>query len=195
MQYTTIDLINILDQELQETWKGKRVLLSSANRLNNPVVAKAIDMTKVGKVFAYQDFRNQIHEYQKKYQVSGVVWRKSTFNQKSIECPEIHNQLIAIHGDKEKLIEAKKSVLTYWQEVTKDMTYWLASDRRFPISKEYVDRLIVQAEWAEIDAALTEIYLGLCWGNPKEYLYKWAFPQSGCYRIIAANDRPSSIKI
>ena len=195
MQYTTIELIDILDQELRATWKGERVLLSSDNRFNNPVVAKAIDMRKVGKVFAYQDFRNQIHEYQKENQVSGVVWRKSTFNDETIQCPEIHNQLIAIEGDKETLMAAKKSALTYWWQVTQNMTYWLASDRRFPITRDYLDKLVVQAEWIEIDAALTEIYLGLCWGNPKEHLYKWAFPQSGCYRIIAANDRPSSIKI
>jgi hypothetical protein len=52
-----------------------------------------------------------------------------------------------------------------------------------------------EAEWAELDAAQTELYLGLCWGNPQEYQYQWAKPDSGCHRIIAAKDEPSAIKV
>ncbi len=63
------------------------------------------------------------------------------------------------------------------------------------IDRQYVNKLIRQAEWAEIDAALNEIYLGLCWGDPLEYRYQWAKPKSGCDRIIAADTEPSSIKI
>jgi len=43
--------------------------------------------------------------------------------------------------------------------------------------------------------ARTELYLGLCWGNPLEHQYQWAQPFSGCHRIIAAVDEPSSIKV
>lgn len=63
------------------------------------------------------------------------------------------------------------------------------------ISSEYVDKLIRQAEWVEVDAARTEIYLGLCWGDPLEYRYQWAKPKSGCDRVIASPTIPSSIKI
>lgn len=52
MTYTTDELIKILDQELKENWKGKRVVLSSAQRINDPVVAKALNMDQVNKVFA-----------------------------------------------------------------------------------------------------------------------------------------------
>jgi hypothetical protein len=203
MTYTTEQLIEILDRELRENWHGKRILLSSAERINDPVVAKALNLERVSKVFAYQDFRRQVHQYQQQYQVSGIVWRTSTFKDKTIRYPEVHNQLIPVRGDKEILIEAKESVVAFWQEVTEGMNFWLVSppgsqsskDRHQKIGREYMERLVQQAEWAEIDAARTEIYLGLCWGDPLEYRYQWAKPKSGCDRIIAALNEPSSIKI
>ncbi|MGK7938476.1 MAG: hypothetical protein AB4206_22160 [Xenococcaceae cyanobacterium] len=227
MTYTTQQLIEILDRELKANWKGKRIVLSSAERINDPVVAKLLNMNQVSKVFAYQDFRHQIHQYQKEHQVSGIIWRNCTFREQTFSYPEIYNQLIPIDEDKEILVQAKESVIAFWQKVTEGMNFWLASapgrnsnlysaklsqdektegqeDRlshsRNPnhhqkIDREYVNKLIRQAEWAEIDAALNEIYLGLCWGDPLEYRYQWAKPKSGCDRIIAAYTEPSSIKI
>ena len=195
MTYTTQELIQILDQELQATWQGRRIVLSSAERINNPVIAKALDLQKISKVFAYQDFRRQIHEYQHQHQVSGLVWRESTFKEQRLRFPELHNQLVAVSGDKETLIAAKESVWEFWQEVTEGMSFWLAGDRHRQITADYTEYLARQAEWAEIDAARTELYLGLCWGNPQECQYRWAKPKSGCNRIIAATDQPSSIKV
>lgn len=195
MTYTTQQLIQILDQELRANWKGERILLSSANRIDNPVVAKALDLQKLSKVFAYQDFRCQIHQYQRQHRVSGIIWRVSTFKGSSVRFPELHNQLIAVPGDKAVLIAAKKSVLAFWWEVTDQMRFWLAENHRRKITVEEIEALAQQAEWAEIDAARTELYLGLCWGNPQEYQYQWAKPESGCHRIIAATNEPSSIKV
>lgn len=195
MNYTTQQLIQILEQEMRATWKGERILLSSADRINNPVIAKAIDLQKVGKVFAYQDFRREIHEYQQQYQVSGLIWRQCTFKGKSIRYPELHNQLVAVPGDKEMLMAAKETVLNFWREMTGEMSFWLAASRYRSISSESVAEFMQEAEWAEIDAAQTELYLGLCWGNPQEYQYLWAKPNSGCHRIIAAMTEPSSIKV
>ncbi|MGF1540957.1 MAG: hypothetical protein ACFCU5_10985 [Pleurocapsa sp.] len=204
MTYTTKELIEILDRELQANWKGKRVLLSPAKRINDPVVAKALNMDKVSKVFAYQDFRRQIHEYQQKHQVSGIIWRTCTFNERQIYYPEIDNQLIAVSGDKEILLQSKQSILNFWDEVTQNMNYWLvhapgansfSNDRYQKIPLGYIRKLAQQTEWAEIDAARTEVYLGLCWGDPQEYRYQWAKPKSGCDRIVAAYGEPSAIKI
>jgi hypothetical protein len=195
MAYTTQQLIEILEQELRATWKGERILLSSAERIDNPVVAKALDLQKVGKVFAYQDFRRQIHDYQQQHQVSGIIWRECSFQGRSLRFPELHNQLIPVAGDKEILMAAKESVVSFWWERTQDMNFWLAAHRRRPILSDSVEEFIEQVEWAEIDAAQTELYLGLCWGNPQEYQYQWAKPESGCHRIIAAIDEPSSIKV
>ena len=194
MTYTTVELIQILDRELQAHWKGERILLSSANKIDNPVIAKAINLDKVGKVFAYQDFRRQIHQYQKEHQVSGIVWRVARFRDLSIPFPEIHNQLIPIEGDKQILIDAKESILSFWWQVTQDLKLWLLGDRHQEITADYGRKLAKQTEWAEIETALTEVYLGLCWGNPQEYQYKWAKPASGCYRLLATNTQPGLIK-
>ncbi|MEN9872063.1 MAG: hypothetical protein RLZZ171_3055 [Cyanobacteriota bacterium] len=202
MTYTTDELIKILDCELKENWKGRRVVLSSAQRINDPVVAKALNMDQVNKVFAYRDFRSQIHEYQHQHQVSGIIWRSCSFAQQSITYPEIHNQLIPVEGDKEILIAARTKILNFWERVTSQMNFWLVNHQKNQygnhhrkISSDYLRKLIGQTEWAEIDAARTEIYLGLCWGDPKESQYQWAKPKSGCDRIIATVSEPSAIKI
>jgi hypothetical protein len=195
MPYTTEELIKILDRELEANWKGERVLLSCADRIDIPIVSKALDMDKVSKVFAYRDFRQQVHEYQQKYQVSGIIWRSVSFEGKSIRFPEIHNQLLAIAEDKDTLIRNKKSVLTFWRDVTAKMSMWLAGSPPQKTTLEYVEKLANDSEWLEVDAALTEVHLGTCWGNPQDYRYQWAKPKSGCHRIIASYTEPSKIKI
>ena len=202
MTYTTNELIEILDRELKENLKGKRVVLSSAQRINDPVVAKALNMDRVNQVFAYRDFRTKIHEYQQENQVSGIIWRTCTFASKSVTYPEIHSQLVPIPTDKEVLISARPNILDFWHQVTTKMKFWLVNNtiknngsHHQLISLSYLQKLIQQTEWAEIDAARTEVYLGLCWGRPQDHQYQWAKPQSGCDRIIATISEPSAIKI
>ncbi|MEM8828495.1 MAG: hypothetical protein AAGE96_03955 [Cyanobacteria bacterium P01_G01_bin.19] len=202
MTYTTDELIEILDCELKENWKGKRVVLSSARRINDPVMAKALNMDRVNKVFAYRDFRSQIHEYQQNHGVSGIVWRTCKFDRQSITYPEVHNQLVPIPGDKEILVNAKPEILDFWHRITQKMKFWLVNsnivgrkNHHESIGFEYLQKLIAQTEWAEIDAARTEVYLGLCWGVPQDHQYQWARPKSGCDRIIATVSEPSAIKI
>ena len=132
MIYTTEELIEILDCELKENWKGKRVVLSSAQRINDPVVAKALNMDRVNKVFAYRDFRSQIHQYQQQNRVSGIVWRDCTFDGQTITYPEIHNQLVPVEGDKEILVAAKAKILEFWSAVTVQMKFWLVKPEKRP---------------------------------------------------------------
>lgn len=202
MTYSTNELIQILDRELKENWKGKRVVLSSAKRINDPVVAKALNMDKVNKVFAYRDFRSQIHQYQQNHQVSGIIWRKCTFAGETITYPEIHSQLVPIEGDKTILVGARQEILDFWYRVTHNLKFWLVNgnlgnnqNHHQLITSEYLQKLIQQTEWVEIDAARTEVYLGLCWGIPQDHQYQWAKPKSGCDRIIATVSEPSAIKI
>ena len=191
MTYTTEQLIGILDDELKASWKGERIVLSSPQRLNNPVLAKALGTKQLSKVFAYRDFRAQIHHYQQQHEVSGLIWREFSFAGVSIRFPEVHPHLIPICGDKEILITAKASVLSFWREVTKDLQYWLVGDNLQLISAPLVGKLSYQAEWAELEATRSELYLGLCWGNPHEHRCSWAQPHSGCEKIIAAPSEPS----
>lgn len=195
MSYTTHDLIDILEKELQATCQGQRVLLSSADRLGHPVIAKALDLTKVGKVFAYQDFRSQVHDYQRQYRVSGIVWRDCFFNGDRLSLPELHRSLIAIPGDKEILLSAKKSILNFWRKHTRTMKFWLNGHPHQPLTAAHVQPYIQETEWADLESTQTELILALGWGNPQEYQYQWAYPDSGCYRIIASFQDPSAIKL
>ena len=195
MSYTTEQLLEILDQELRATWKGERLLLSSNQRLDNPVIAKAIGTEKLSKVFAIQDFRAQIHQYQQEHGVSGLVWHTCRFQGRSIRFPELHPQLAAIPQDKEALVAAKDAVLSFWREAMTGMRLLLAGTPPQPTTLEHVETLIGQAEWAEVDATRTELYLSLCWGDPRECRNDWARPNSGCERIIAAPSQPSGIKV
>ncbi len=195
MTYTTKQLVHFLEQELRATWQGKRISLTAEEKIDNPVIAKAIDVEKVGRVFSYRDFRSQIHQYQLEHQVSGIVWREVKFKDKSFLFPELYNQLVEVEGDKQYLLNAKESVLDFWREITEDMKFYLTEDRVNPITNEHLESLYREAQWAEIDIGIDEIYLGLCWGNPKDYIHKWAKPDSGYYRIIATKTQPSSINI
>jgi hypothetical protein len=195
MTYSTEELIRFIELELRATWKGERIIFSGPDKLDNPVVAKAIDVEKANKVFVFRDFRQQIHKYQQENQVSGIVWRKVSFNNKTLRFPEVHNQLIPIEGDKEILSQAKESVLDFWSDITQNMKYYLAGDRLNPVLPTSLVQFYREAEWAEIDTGIDEVYLGLCWGHPQEYIYQWARPKSGYHRIIAAFNEPSSINI
>lgn len=195
MTYTTDELITFLELELRATWGGMRLIFNAEEKLDNPAVAKAIDMKKTSRVFVFRDFRQQIHEYQQKHQVSGIVWRNIIFKDKYFRFPEIYNQLIPVEGDKEILIQAKSSVIDFWLDVTQDMKFYLSNDNNSLVNKESLQQLYKEGEWAELDAGKEEIYLGLCWGNPQEYIYQWAKPESGCHRIIATYNEPSGINI
>ena len=195
MAYTTDELLKFLELELRATWGGQRLIFNTSEKLNNPVVAKAIDLNKTSKVFVFRDFRQQIHQYQRENQVSGIVWRSVSFDDRSLKFPEVHNQLIPVEGDKEILMNAKLSVIDFWREVTQGMGYYLAGDRTSAITDILLEQLYQEAEWAELDAGREEVYLGLCWGDPLEYIYRWAKPESGYHRIIASHNQPSSISI
>lgn len=195
MPYTTDQLIQILEQELHAHWRGERVLLSATQRLDNPVIARALQPERLSMVFGYQEFRAQIHEYQRQHGVSGLVWRSCRFGAHWVTVPEVHPHLVPVAGDKEMLIAHKPAILTFWQQCTQALSLWIAGSPPEPLMAPAAAGRIDQAEWLEVDATATELYLGLCWGDPRECHYTWAAPASGCERLVAAPGRPSALKI
>ena len=195
MSYTTEQLLDFLDQELRATWKGERLVLSSAERLDNPVISKAIGTDKLSKVYAIQDFRAQLHDYQRQHGVSGLLWHTCQFQGRSLRVPELHPQLIAIPADKLTLVAAKPALIQFWREAIGDLNLWLAGHVPRLTTLDHVNTLIAASEWAELAATRSELYLTLCWGDPKDCHYDWARPDSGCDRIIATSGEPSRIKL
>ncbi|MFQ4136071.1 hypothetical protein PGN35_007095 [Nodosilinea sp. PGN35] len=195
MSYTTEQLLEFLDRELRATWKGERVVLSSADRIDNPVLSKAIGTDKLSKVFAIQDFRAQIHDYQHQHGVSGLVWHTCRFRERSIRVPELHPQLIAIPADKAALAAARPAILEFWRASVTGLRLWLAGHDPQPTTLAAVEDRMAASEWAELSATREELYLSLCWGDPKDCHCDWAKPESGCDRIIATAGEPSGIKV
>ena len=195
MTYTTEQLLDFLDQELRATWQGERVVLSSAERIDNPVLSKAIGADKLSKVFAIQDFRAQIHHYQQQHGVSGLVWHTCQFRGRSLRVPELHPQLIAIPADKAALAAARPAMLDFWRQSIDGLRLWRAGSDPQPVDRDTVEAALAASEWVELSATRSELYLGICWGDPKDCHCDWAKPESGCDRIIATAGEPSGIKV
>jgi hypothetical protein len=195
MPYTTRELIQILEQELQANWQGQRWLPSVRERVGHAVIALAIPPERLSMVFAFEDFRAQVHEYQRSQGVSGIIWRTCRFRGGEVAVPEVHGQLCAIEGDKERLMAAKAAVLDFWWHHTQGLNFWWVHPDTRPVTPAELTHALTQAEWLELDATRTELYLGLCWGDPQEYRYQWARPASGCDRVVAAQSLPQAIKV
>jgi hypothetical protein len=191
--YTTEELIQILRSERQACLKGERLKLE-VTVSGNPLIDQFIKSDGLQKFTAYEDFKAAIHDYQKKYDVSGIIWRQVTIKSKTFEYPEVDTQLIALTSDLEIIKNAKNSVLNFWYEVTDGMDLYLS----FNNSKQYqniikadVERIALRTEWASLcvfeNRNFLEIILQLGWGKPEEASYKRGRPHSGSEYIHAVN--------
>jgi hypothetical protein len=195
MPYSTQDLLAILAQEMQATCQGQRILLTAGDRLNHAGVAKALNPQRLGGVFAYQDFRAEVHHYQLQHQISGLVWRTCQFRGGQIHRPELHPQLIALEQDKTVLMAFKDSLIEFWQQQTPGMNYWLLGSVPRLVSRASLILWRQETEWAELEASQSELFLSLCWGHPQQAAYEWAKPHSGRHLLVAAWGEPSGMRV
>jgi hypothetical protein len=191
--YTTEELIQILRSERQACLKGERLKLE-VTISGNPLIDQFIKSDGLQKFTAYEDFKAAIHEYQKQYQVSGIIWRKVTIKSQTLQYPEVDTQLIALPCDLEILKNAKKSLLLFWDEVTDGMDLYLSfnnSKQYQKILKADVERIAQRTEWTSLcvfeNSKFLEIILQLGWGKPEEASYKRGRPHSGSEYIHAVN--------
>ncbi|MBW4477872.1 MAG: hypothetical protein KME54_13625 [Tolypothrix brevis GSE-NOS-MK-07-07A] len=191
--YTTEELIQILRSERQACLKGERLKLE-VTVSGNPLIDQFIKSDGLQKFTAYEDFKAAIHDYQKEYQVSGIIWRKVTIKSKTLRYPEVDTQLIALPCDLEVLKNTKNSLLNFWDEVTDKMDLYLSfnnSKQYQQIIKTDVERIAQRTEWASLcvfeNSNFLEIILQLGWGKPEEASYKRGRPHSGSEYIHAVN--------
>lgn len=191
--YTTQELIQILAAERQACLKGERLKLE-VNVSGNPVIDQFIRTEGLQKFTAYQDFKNAIHEYQREYQVSGIVWQEVAIKGKILRYPEVDTQLIALSSDLEILQAARNSILQFWYEVSAGMDLYLSFNNNKQhqlISLSDVERIVQRTEWATLwkweNPNFLEIVLQLGWGKPEEASYKRGRPNSGSEFIHAVN--------
>jgi hypothetical protein len=191
--YTTEELIQILRSERQACLKGERLKLELTVS-GNPLIDQFIKSDGLQKFTAYEDFKAAIHDYQKEYQVSGIVWRKVTIKSKTLLYPEVDTQLIALPCDLEILKNAKNSLFNFWNEATDGMDLYLSfnNNKQYQeIIKSDVERIAQRTEWASLcvfkNSNFLEIILQLGWGKPEEASYKRGRPHSGSEYIHAVN--------
>lgn len=192
--YTTQELIEILRAERQACLRGQRLNLTAAAAHFSPVVDPWINTEGVEKFTAYRDFRATVHRYQLKHQVSGLVWRRLTFYNRTLYYPEAEDQLLILPADFETLRQAQASVVHFWFQVTADMDFYrsLNQFRQYePMVLSEVDRLVERTEWASLSKYEAgdhrELVLLLGWGNPQAALDRQHWPASGCEAIHAVS--------
>lgn len=118
----------------------------------------------------YWDIKEQVHEYQKEHNVSGIFWKEWTYQGKTINCPTLHDQLIAIPGDKNILSDNSESVWKWWICVTRSLELWQSLNNADTLTN--MSEIIAvknRAEWIEtfIVSGLSrwEIYISFNWGE------------------------------
>ena len=191
--YTTEELIQILAAERLACLKGERLKLE-VTVSGNPIIDQFIRTDGLQKFTAYQDFKNALHDYQRDYQISGIVWKEISVKGKILRYPEVDTQLIALSSDLEILQAAKNHILEFWYAVSAGMDLYLS----FNINKQHqlifmsdVERIVQRTEWATLwkseSSNFLEIVLQLGWGKPEEASYKRGRPNSGSEFIHAVN--------
>ena len=176
MSYTTLELISILDTAIKRSVE----IQCACSPLREPG-AEHPDWETIFKFNAknsqtalesYWQLREQIHTYQLEHQVSGLVCDEWTYQGKTIEAFSVHDQLIAIPGDKQVLIQQTPGLIKWWVEVTQGMNLWHqpTSDSKddYCVNYEEIAPLAPLAQWATVsvcDAMIFEINMWLCWGE------------------------------
>lgn len=191
--YNTEELIKILADERRACMNGDRLNLA-ASVSGNPIIDLFLKPDGIQKFSAYRDFKASVHRYQRDHQVSGVVWRQLTIDDKTLRYPAIDEELVALNSDLEILKKAKGSILDFWWQVTLGMDLYLSintgKDYR-PITPNDVGAIAYTTEWANLsqhgNSTFLEIILQLGWGKPEEASYKRGWPTSGSEFIHAVN--------
>jgi hypothetical protein len=191
--YSTQELIQILATERQACLKGDRLKLE-VTVSGIPVIDQLIRTEGLQKFAAYQEFKTTIHEYQREYQISGIVWKDLTIKGQTLHYPEVDPELIALVNDLEILKAAKSSILEFWYVLTDNMDLYLSvSNNKLyqQVLKIDVERIVQRTEWVNLskleNTNLLEIILQLGWGKPEEASYKRGRPTSGSEFVHAVN--------
>ncbi len=183
--YTTQELVKILEAEHLACIKGQRLDLN-ATVSGNPLVDRIINPEGVQRFSAYQGFRRTVHDYQQRAQISGLVWQTASLHQKQLTFPRLHDHLIALPQDIQKLQDYLQTVYQFWCDITAHMELHLehAQGRHYqPIDPVEVQFLMREKQWATLKKHerdnFLEIVLQVGWGDPVLAKDRRGLPISG----------------
>jgi hypothetical protein len=190
--YSTQDLIKILAAEREACLRGDRLNLRASPFIGNAAVDRWLDPSAMQKFAAFQDFREQVHGYQRDQNVSGLVWCDVTVGDRRLRFPRVHDHLIALESDLTVLERSKEEVLQFWLEATAgmDLFFGLQGGKQYErLDREAVWAIERRAEWADIWMSegdkFLQVVLLLGWGLPQEAMYRRGSSRSGCEYLYA----------
>ena len=183
--YTTEELIKILEQERAACMKGQRLSLATPI-FGDPAIDVLLQSDGFQKFRAFQDFKDAIHEYQRRHQVSGLVWREIEWQGNSLRYPTIHEHLTSISSDLLPLWTAKAGVMEFWQAATQGLDLYLSVNHgkaHRPIASQEWQDIMERSQWLNLwkweRGDFLEWVLQLGWGKPEEAVYSRGLPDSG----------------
>lgn len=193
--YTTQELVRILEGERAACMGGQRLALE-ASVSGNPAIDRIVNSNGLQRFQAYQQFRDTIHQYQRDYRVSGLVWREVSVHDRRLRFPTVHDQLLALPSDLVILRDRLPVVVRFWQQAVCEMELYLATNagRQFvTIAMPDVERLVARSSWAQLHkherqherSSFLEILLQVGWGNPTHARDRHGWPDSGRDEIHA----------
>lgn len=128
MTYTTSELISILDTAIKRSVEIQcacsPLRLPGEDHADWETIFEFNAKNSQTALESYWQQREQIHAYQLEHQVSGLVSDEWTYQGKTIQAFSVHDQLIAIPGDKQVLIQQTPQLIKWWVEVTQGMNLW-----------------------------------------------------------------------
>lgn len=112
MSYTTEQLISYLEEYESKCMDYQKQLIQQRDKQlgkhqrRNEEVFDYFGKQTVKTTESYWEVREQVQQYQRDYNVSGVAWEEVFYRGMSIRVPRVHDQLICMPGDKNVLIAA-----------------------------------------------------------------------------------------
>ncbi|AFY86695.1 hypothetical protein [Chroococcidiopsis thermalis] len=149
---TAEDLAELLDKacarSVKQRSRGKK------SGIDGNFIQRLLDDPYLGE---YQRVRAGIQAFQAFFKISGIVPRKVCFRNKELIYPDVNSQLITLDGDKEILMEAKESVVSWFLEVTQGMELWKGEESDTETTTEEILNLASAAEWAYVFVSEHEV--------------------------------------
>lgn len=198
MIYTTEQLIEFLKTEFMAHAKGERefVLPDGAEQkivASGDPMAAILGARNMASVDSYHSYRDQVHAYQRKHQVSGLAVETRVMPDGAmVRYPTQHNQLILVDGDMDVLRGAKERVVNEFIKHVEAGHYYLmhriearnGAEWHMETTLDFIASFARDMDWATLanydDPGELSLHLG--YGSPidGDYVYSrdaenWAF--------------------
>jgi hypothetical protein len=206
---TTEELKALLDAQRKAVMNGAKVMLGDGNPGLRAIVKQTLDkeassdplyrlfgLEGLETIWAYQDYRTLIQQYQVENQISAIEWQSIKMGDRLISFPDINDQLVCLESDLEVLRNYKTLVVAAWAEHTKNknLMFWYEDSYRnyssfyCDVTRDEVLNLANNCEWAMLydwKEEPEEVTLQVGWGDPLEADY-FCYPDSDSFYFHSA---------